>query len=773
MVHFRKVLLAVAAVASFIGAGSTANAQNQSNPFVCNTSFSPLVVRAEGLRELLGDIVITCTGGNAVTGTGLVFNSNPAITTGPASGIPNTLELVAGAATNAVPLINIQVSIPGTRITNRFTTDTGLNSATNANLTDALLFIDEPTNASVGATRLNQNPCYAISAGTIGSAGVCTNMRYFFENGRASGAGYPLNPVPAGSGLTPPPTPVQGTGFLTGAPINVYQGQYGVGGGIIPNEQSVTFVGIPVVQPGVDSFGQNAGNSRIYRIKNIRVQVANFFPVNSQILATIAIQNPPSNLVLNNSQGVVGFVQTGLSFSVTAGPSYAQCLGLNFNSDGTLPGTSTTGTLPFNSGLLRFTEGYGVAFKRRGFNGNLDVVDPIYNPFFIAGAGQANPTVNYNNESGFYNRTFQTTNGLNVAGIASTGTRLRARFSNLPTANVRLFVSMAPITGTFAYDTRLGSTATPPAVGAGQLQLNISNAPNVLVGQGTTALAAAIGVNTDANGLAEGLPVTTSLYRSHPYPIQGSAAPGVGNAYTGISGTTRTTQLTVASDGTASYTWEVLRADDNLIDRLEFLVQAQFLPTTSILTDAAQPQIVRVSGNFAPILTASSNGSTYFPSFVLTQPLVESEIFRITNCGTNLLYPYVTSVTGFNTGIAVSNTSQDPFGTINETGICRVNFYGVTDGGGVPPTVQPFTKAVPAGQSAVFNLRFGGPDWGIQPVPGFTGYIIIQCNFRWAHGFAFISDPGNLFTAHGYLALILDPAGLNRNTGNVSEALDN
>ena len=51
MSHFRKMLLAVAAVASFFGAADSAKAQ--ANPYVCNTSFSPLVVRSEGLRELV------------------------------------------------------------------------------------------------------------------------------------------------------------------------------------------------------------------------------------------------------------------------------------------------------------------------------------------------------------------------------------------------------------------------------------------------------------------------------------------------------------------------------------------------------------------------------------------------------------------------------------------------------------------------------------------------------------------------------------------------
>ena len=44
------------------------------------------------------------------------------------------------------------------------------------------------------------------------------------------------------------------------------------------------------------------------------------------------------------------------------------------------------------------------------------------------------------------------------------------------------------------------------------------------------------------------------------------------------------------------------------------------------------------------------------------------------------------------------------------------------------------------------------------PTPGFQGYMIAVCNFRYAHGFAYISDVGAQKLAHGYLALVLDNA---------------
>ena len=773
MSHFRKMLFALAAVASFFGVTGNANAQG-SNPFVCNTSFSPLVVRVEGLRELVGDIVINCTGGNVVgpyydsssgnftlawpLANGVIASTRPNPASTPANPLPPLANLTTNQTANPAvvlsstnssiaPAINISVSVLGSRITNRIYSGT--------NLTDALLFIDDPTTPTAGTTRANQRLCTTTDP-TTNQAGVCTTLNYFYENGFATGAGY------VGSG-----------------PTNVFQGQYGIGGGFVPNDQTVTFVGVPVVQPGIAGTpAGNPGGNRTYRIKNIRVQVANTLMVGGQIQAFISIQNPPANLVLNNAQGVVGFVQRGLFFDTVSGGPYPQCIGLNYNtSSGAFysTGTGSTGTTLGNNGFVRFTEAYGVAFKRRGYNNAaLDAFDATYNQYFTP-QGQANPTVNYNNESGFYNTAFDV-NGpsyltASTIGRASTGTRLRARFTGIP-SQVRVYVTPVPV-----YGFGLGLTAT--------------STTGTQYGQGLAAPGSAHLVSSvDANGAntsgSDGVSFNTSYVYNANGGVQGSQAPGWGgngaaykavssSNFQGVGAVNYYNAVTIASDGTGVAVWEVLRADDNVIDQLTFGVAIAFLPTTSIVTDANTTVTLNAAGNFAPIATTGGNAYPFVPSFILGTPEAPLPIATISNCATNLLYPFVTSVTGFNTGIAVANTSKDPFGTIQETGICRVFFYGTTTGGGIGDQVQPFTKSVPSGQVAVFNLLYGGPDYGIQPVAGFQGYVIISCNFRWAHGFAFISDPSNVLTAHGYLALILDikTSANQRATGSNAESLDN
>lgn len=604
----------------FLAGGEELRAQ--SNPLNCNLSFAPLVVRAEGLRELLGDIVISCSGGNAVTGR-LLSPTNPGFI-GPANtltGIPNQWEVqVSGAASNLVPLVNITVTLPQGRIANRI--------FPGSNLTDALLYIDEPPNPQAGSTLANQNPCYA--AGPLSTPGFCNGMRYFFRDGVAIGAGYPPNPVPLDPntglplpGYTAPTIPsFDGGSSLAGNPINVYQAQYGLGGNFPSNGQSITFVGVPLVEPA-------ANGTRVFRIKNVRVEVAGVSSVNSLLNANVSIQNPPANLVLNGATGVVAFVQRGLAFDTIPGPTYLQSAGLNVDpatNNFFTPSNSPSGpgnlggALPQNTAVLRFSEAYAVSFKRRGFGGPLELLDFVFNQYYAPNFGQADPRVNFNNESGVYNRGLLTPNWRD-SGVASTGTRLRAKFSGIP-PGVRLYVSVAPITRTgpqnnFAYSTDSILAGTPTS-------------PNQPIGQGTGASASAIGLaGADSNGLVEGLPVETNLYRTHPFATSGSTIPGFGTpgaAYTGVSSLNRTTELNVQADGTATYTWEVLRADDNGIDRFEFLVQAAFLPGFPLSRNAT----IRVSGSLGPLTTSLTNGFPYAPNFLDASPLEERNLFSIT-----------------------------------------------------------------------------------------------------------------------------------------------
>ena len=107
---------------------------------------------------------------------------------------------------------------------------------------------------------------------------------------------------------------------------------------------------------------------------------------------------------------------------------------------------------------------------------------------------------------------------------------------------------------------------------------------------------------------------------------------------------------------------------------------------------------------------------------------------------TTLLYPFITNQAGFDTGVTISNTAKDPFGTAGQTGTCTLNFYA----GATATLPSPITTpTIAPGDTYTFLAS--------TSVPGFQGYMIAVCNFGFAAGFAFISDLGARNLAMGYL----------------------
>lgn len=149
--------------------------------------------------------------------------------------------------------------------------------------------------------------------------------------------------------------------------------------------------------------------------------------------------------------------------------------------------------------------------------------------------------------------------------------------------------------------------------------------------------------------------------------------------------------------------------------------------------------------------TATMNTLAPEPRFL--DAAADKVAFTINPCRTILLFPFVTNQAGFDTGMAISNTSDDPFGTTNQTGACTLNYYGNTGGAGAAPAAQT-SEMIGAGQHLVGSLSTGG-NFGLDATPGFQGYIIAMCNFQYAHGYAFVSDLGAQELAQGYLALVI------------------
>ncbi len=147
------------------------------------------------------------------------------------------------------------------------------------------------------------------------------------------------------------------------------------------------------------------------------------------------------------------------------------------------------------------------------------------------------------------------------------------------------------------------------------------------------------------------------------------------------------------------------------------------------------------------------------PRFVDTEEDPET-IVTIFRCTTTLLFPFVTNDSGFDTGIAISNTSDDWIGTDPQRGACTIHYIGLVSGGPNDKDEES-SSILEGGEQLVFTVSGFGSDPLVTGNPGFQGFIIAECQFQFAHGFAFITDGFGgpaVQVAQGYLALV-NPRG--------------
>jgi hypothetical protein len=128
----------------------------------------------------------------------------------------------------------------------------------------------------------------------------------------------------------------------------------------------------------------------------------------------------------------------------------------------------------------------------------------------------------------------------------------------------------------------------------------------------------------------------------------------------------------------------------------------------------------------------------------------------------------VTNQSAFDTGLVISNTSDD-WGLMDsepQDGACTIHHIGTTTGGGAAPPDATSTVIL-AGEQLIWTLSGGNPGQGVAEAAEFQGYIIAVCEFQYGHGFAFITNGfGGIPTiAHGYLALIIPFDGSTRRAG--------
>jgi RHS repeat-associated protein len=103
-------------------------------------------------------------------------------------------------------------------------------------------------------------------------------------------------------------------------------------------------------------------------------------------------------------------------------------------------------------------------------------------------------------------------------------------------------------------------------------------------------------------------------------------------------------------------------------------------------------------------------------------------------CATNLLFPFITNASGFNTGLALPNTSKDPFGSTLQSGTCTLNYYqSGTSGATAPNPCEGTTRPFLPDQANPFTTT-QSPAINTANPATFQGYIIARCNFFYATG---------------------------------------
>jgi|SwirhisoilCB3_FD_contig_51_2838696_length_1894_multi_3_in_0_out_0_1 hypothetical protein len=265
--------------------------------------------------------------------------------------------------------------------------------------------------------------------------------------------------------------------------------------------------------------------------------------------------------------------------------------------------------------------------------------------------------------------------------------------------------------------------------------VTIANLPTLSTGQVTVYLPQTVTVNGTTLAL-NGSPTTVSSPISLPY---------VG--YTPVAGTVTAQYIvTVGAPTTSTFPIDVF---------ISFGANTAPVQTTPISISAAYAPAQTITGPTTLIPTFGPN--TVTPTNVET----------ITACSTTLVFPYLTNQTGFETGLAIANTTTDnlkasttvPAGTSVATptpGTCTMNFYG--------NSAQPAAKTFPpTGSLGAFSATVSGqaPVYAdtltdLIGASNFTGYAIALCNFQDAHGFAFITDlSGNFSGTMGYLAVVV------------------
>jgi len=252
MVSFRRIVLAIAVLALFVGLASAqvgVGTGGSGGPLQCTASVAvPPQLRVEGLTDLIGDIVLNCTGGAVAVAGSVVPTANITVSLGISGGVTSRILTVGG-----------------------FT------------MSEALLLVDEPGASGLAGTGPGLPQTVCASPAGVGPGGCGTLL----------------------ASSTNPGSACTSSTSATCSTFNVYPG--------VVSGNQVTFNGIPVLAPATAGLSRVY---RITNVRaNVNGLGGGGLAGTTPLSAFISISGSTA-LPVNNPIVTAGFVQQGLLTAV-------------------------------------------------------------------------------------------------------------------------------------------------------------------------------------------------------------------------------------------------------------------------------------------------------------------------------------------------------------------------------------------------------------------------------------------------------------------------
>ena len=231
--------------------------------------------------------------------------------------------------------------------------------------------------------------------------------------------------------------------------------------------------------------------------------------------------------------------------------------------------------------------------------------------------------------------------------------------------------------------------------------------------------------------------------------------PGTVSSQTSLAFTAAPASVT-ASSATSVLTFTSTSSTDVEVAEIDYAVTTPLSSTAAVTT----PGSISVTATMFPLgdgvdTLGVPRQDQGYPAF-LAADVGPTTIVNIIAANTTLLMPYGVVVGGFDTGIAIANTTSDPFGSggggaTKANGTLVVDFFPTTPtgGAGTPFTLTTSSTVKPGSGLSSDGTLASGATWTVflselrsaaGQTGNFSGYLFIRANFLNAHGTATITD---------------------------------